>query len=155
MITLPKPNKTIKYKDLKIPLYPSTVLIKMLGKKYETFVGWEKAGFFPAPLFLNGTRRYYMSFELQAVADTLMTHGLPRFVLGEENDFSKDIKEKWKDIRAYVLNGKYPPQPIKLQFKNKEEFNLVIKEALLVFGLKGEVQAESVAETIINKASVL
>ena len=155
MMSLPKPTRVIKYNNLKIPLYPSTVLVKMLGKKYKTFIQWEKTGLFPAPLFLNGTRRYYMGFELQAVADILMTHGLPRFVSGQENNFTLDLKERWKEIRSHVLNGKYPPQPVKLQFKNKDEFNSIVKKALLLFGLKGEVQAENVADTIFNKASIL
>lgn len=155
MISLPKPARIIKYNNLKIQLYQSTVLVKMLGKKYKTFIQWEKSGLFPAPLFLNGTRRYYMSFELQAVADIMMTHGVPRFVIGQDNSFTLDLKDRWKEIRSHVLNGKYPPQPVRLQFKNRDEFNAVVKESLLLFGLKGEVQAENVADVIYSKASIL
>lgn len=155
MSTLPKPTKTIKYNDLRLDLFQSKIIIKMLGKKYDTFITWEKEGMFPKPLFLNGNRRYYTSFELDALAGVIQKHGLPRMELGKDNEFTLDLKERWRDIRAHILNNKYPPSPLKLQFNSVDDFKKCLRESLGVFGLRGEVQADNVADFLISKAKVV
>ena len=154
MKNLPKPSKVIDYKGLKVPLYQSPTLLKMIGKKRDTFLKWEADGVIPTPLFLNGTRRYYMKFELQALADVISSHGIPRMEVGKENEFSKDLKAKWQLIRSYVLNGKYPPQPLRLQFDNRETYIKAMREVMGIYGLRGEVQAEAIAEELLRKAQV-
>lgn len=155
MGTLPKPSKTVNFKGLKISLFQSPVLLKMLGKSRDTFIIWENAGLIPAPLFMNGTRRYYMSFELQALRDVISMHGIPRMELEKENNFIIDLKQKWGVIRAHVLNGKYPPVSLKLEFENRDSYVKSFKEALSVFGIRGEVQAENAADELLRRAQIL
>jgi hypothetical protein len=156
-MTLGKPTHIVDYKGVKVRLYRSGILYKLLNRGHYRFTLLEKNGFIPKPKFYSGKVRLYSTWEIQTLCSIALKHGIPpRFSkFAMKSDFVVKLKEAWADIHSKLDQGKEPESPVKLEFASEKDLALFLKTNLEPLGFSGDLFFESLKDIFLQRRSFL
>lgn len=145
-----KPSKTIKYKGLTIDLWDAGVYRSILRKSYGRHVSYMQKGILCRPIFKANGRGYYTIFEIAILMEAKRRFGIPSRVNNKNVGCFNFINTETEKAKNLIEQGKEPPFPIFLFYKDRREFEAELYSAFSEF-VKNRALIRKVVSGIISK----
>lgn len=82
-------------------VHSTSTMAKKIGKSTSTIRRWERAELIPAAIFRDDLgRRYYLTEEIEVLADLVVEFGMQTSGKAPQKEFTKRVIEEWSRCRG-------------------------------------------------------
>lgn len=120
------PDKVAMVNGQQVPLIKKSRAARMMGYTRQALWEMEKAGVLAEPMFCYGDKKYYSTYEVEAILRLYAMYGKPTRNSHLAPQFFSAVREEWRKIRTAILDGEPVVSPVTLKFKSAEHFKSIV-----------------------------